>query len=313
MKLAKILLALLLSIPFVAQANSIQPPKGFAGDAYKATLLLRGHHGQRETDCTGVIYETIPGGYHVLSDGHCVEDGDGWTYTVADDVIGPESPVTVIKSEFDKQFDFAVFEFKTDKNYPVIPLGNTASVSMGDSVINPNFAAVAAKQLSFGTVSSGPMDKNWEPTPGGFLVQIFGAGGSSGSPIISASTHKIIGLVEVLYTDDETGAPLNIGMGVESIDNFSAFLKAPVIPRPSISDEEYMQKFGPQHTFMLTVHGPSPIFEFGGHKFQTQIMGLSLYDPYYYDVPVYIERDDVGGYRLMSTKSHFGVGVKLLS
>lgn len=309
-----LILALILSLPLVVKATSIQPPKGFEGDAFKATMLLHGiYKGQDRGFCTVAAYEAVPGGYYLVGAGHCVGNSSAWTYAVSDDVNQPATPVTVVKYEFDKKFDFAIFEMKTNKVYPIILLGTTDGVFIGDDVINPNFSLALSKQLSLGKVSSSTVPPDMSGSADEFLVQIFGSGGSSGSPVISAATHKIIGLVTEQFAD-QNDVTATIGMGVESIDNFQAFLNAPVVVVPHISDQEFKQKYGPDHAFMLTVQGPDPKFDFGGHTFQVDTgIGLELSDDYYYNVPVYIDvRDD--GYWLVSTKEpNYGVEVKLLS
>jgi hypothetical protein len=312
-KFAVFVLALILSLPLVVKGSVIQPPKGFDGDVFKATMMLSAiYKGQVQGICTVTAYETILGGYHLIGAGHCVGDASGWTYAVSDDYAGTSfevTPVTVIKHEFDKKFDFAIFELKTDKVYPVIPLGTLDGVSIGDDVINVNFALAASKQLSLGKVSSASLQEDGTSMPGYFLAQIFGTEGSSGSALVSATTHKIIGIVTEQFSDDN-GMSANIGLGIEPIDNFTAFLSAPALaPKPTISDEEFKQLFGKDHAFKLTVHGPNPVFVQAGYKFQCSILGFELADIYYKD-PVYIEKtDDV--YRLI-TKKGFGIDLELL-
>jgi|SRR5579864_632676 len=316
MKLANVLLALILSLPLAVKASSIQPPKGFEGEVYKATFALYEHRGKQERFiCTTEAYETIVGGYHLIGAGHCI-DPKADSFSVAEDIGGPETPVTVIKHEQDKDADLAIFEMKTDKAYPVIPLGTIDGEHVGDSVINVNFAVGMAKQLSEGKISSGVIPAGDDGDTDVFLAQIFGAGGSSGSAVISANTHKIIGILIYGFNDDYEGlpVPLNIGAGVEPIDKVQDFLKRVIKPAPVISDTEFKQKFGPDHSFMLTVHGPNPTFTTGGHTFQAEIMGFELEDSLYYDVPVYIEKTITGDYRLVSTQDpNLGVSVKLIS
>jgi hypothetical protein len=311
-KLATFVLALILSFPLAAKGSVIQPPKGFSGDVFKATMLLEGIYKDHVQDfCTVTAYETIPGGYHLLGAGHCVSKSSGFTYAVADDVTEEFTPVTVVKSAFDKKFDFAVFELKTNKVYPVIPLGTLDGVSIGDDVIDVNFALSAAKQLSVGKVSSANLTSEGILVPGYFMTQIFGSEGSSGSALISLTTHKIVGIVTMQFGDDNE-AQITVGVGVESIDNFQTFLNALVsdeVVKPSISDTDFKQLFGKEHPFKLTVHGPNPTFVQAGYKFQVQALGFELSD-IYYKKPVHIEKIN-DTYRLI-TNEGFGVDLELL-
>lgn len=317
-KFASLLLALVLSLPLAARGSVIQPPKGFIGDVFKATMMLEGiYKGQVQDFCTVTVYEAIPGGYHLIGAGHCIGKSSGFTYAVADDVQGDSTPVTVVKSEFDKKFDFAIFELKTDKVYPVIPLGTLDGVSIGDDTINVNFAVAVGKQLSLGKVSSADLssaDLSFDGVlvPGYFIAQMYGSEGASGSALISATTHKIIGIVTMQFGDDNE-AQIDIGMGVESIDNFSKFLNAPTVielPKPSISLEDFNNLFGKKHPFKLTVRGPNPVFTQAGYKFQITTLGFELAD-IYYKKPVYIDVTDTGEYRLITNKG-FGVSVEFL-
>lgn len=75
-------------------------------------------------------------------------------------------------------------------------------------------------------------------------------------------------------------------------------------------------KFGPRHTFWLKDHSPDPVFVHGGYKFKVDTQGRGLYEPMYYNVPVYVDQDeDYGtqGYRLYTTKEkHVSVDVNLI-
>lgn len=305
------MLALLLSATaLVASTPTPQPPKGFAGEAYQATFALFGHktvHGQDAERflCTVWNYKKIDGGYDLISAGHCVVQSGADSYSVAETIGGPEFPVTVLKAEMDSDFDFAAFEFKTDKEYPVLTLGTVATSAVGDSIINPNFALGATKQVSLGAISSGALADGFHSIVGEFLVQVFGYGGSSGSPIIAADSHTVIGILIDSFHDGDT--PINIGVGIEPIDRFADFLTHVVPPpakkeaAPAITTEEFNAKYGPNHPFKLTVHGPNPTFEVGGHTFKAGISGFELHEGYYYKVKVYIDRNP-GGYLLVSTK-----------
>jgi S1-C subfamily serine protease len=120
----------------------------------------------------------------------------------------------------------------TDKVYPVIPLGDESTLRVNDTVINVNFADGLGKQISLGRVST----QELVPTrdcpincTDGFLVQGYGAAGSSGSVVISKKTHKIVGIVV-------WGFDVNVGMGVEPISRFQTFLQEPTQAHPVDED-----------------------------------------------------------------------------
>jgi hypothetical protein len=321
MRFAKYALALMLMLSLGLRADRqviIQPPKGFEGDVYKATFALYEHRGNQERFiCTTEAYEKITGGYRLIGAGHCIDPKADF-FAVAENIGGSETKVTVIKSELDKNADLAVFEMKTDKVYPVIPMGTIDGERIGDVVVNVNFAVGIAKQLSEGKISSVVIPSDGDEGTDVFLAQIFGAGGSSGSAVVSADTHKIIGIVIYGFQDDNNddgiSVPLNIGMGVEPIDKFAAFLSRPAPPPPpTISDQEMKDKFGLEHSFMLTVHGANPVFIQAGYKFKVDTYGFELDDAVYYDVPVYIIKTDDGSYRLQSTgNANYGIDIDLI-
>jgi hypothetical protein len=316
-KLVTLLLALILSLPLAVRGQSIQPAKGFNGKVMDATFALYGHMGDKKQFlCTVWNYKQIDGGYDMVSAGHCVaENPPGVTYSVEEQIDGKDMPVSLMKYELDAAGDFSLFELKTTKVYPVLDLGTVTDQSIGDKVINPNFAAGVGKQLSLGAISTDVLKS--DPASGDvdvFWAQVFGAGGSSGSPVISDKTHKVIGVLIYGLPDPETGSELNVGHGVEPIDKFAAFLAKPFVPPATISDQEFHNSFGPEHPFMLVVHGVNPVFPAGNRMFKIDTFGLELSDEYYYNVPVYIDKRD-DGYWLVSTKDapYYGVGVKLIS
>lgn len=226
----KILISLLLfilSFNGLAFANTqIHSPNGFEGQLFGSTLALYGtKDGKSRFICTIEPFEKIKGGYHLVTAGHCVQmTPSGMTFSVADDIGGPLSPVTVMKAYMGSGFDFAEFEFKTTKKYYVFSFGDERNSHIGDMVINPNFALGVGKQIGVGAISSDILPSSdkceIEDCAGTFLIQTFGAGGASGSAVLSAKTHKVIGIM--IY-----GFYEQIGFGIEPISKFKEFLKMP--------------------------------------------------------------------------------------
>jgi hypothetical protein len=224
---------------------------------------------------------------------------EGVEFSVAEEIGGPTTPVKVMKAYMGDGLDFAEFELKTDRKYTPFVLGDEHDSRIGDQIVNPNFALGVGKQLSFGTVSSNTLIASAKCPPhecsGSFFVQTYGAGGSSGSAVVSLKTHQVIGLVDWSYGKG------NIGFGIQPISTFYKFLAGPNQPHP-IPTKVFQSLFGMAHPFTLGVHGPNPTFTIGGYTFQISTMGLDLSSEYYYDVPVFIEMYD-RGYMLVSTAS----------
>lgn len=317
-RLLALALALVLSLPI----GAINHPKGFEGKLWASTLALYGTKGKdTRFICTAEPIEKIDGGYRILSAGHCVQEQPaGVTFSIAEEINGPTLPVTLVKAYDGDGMDFSLFDLKTTKTYQLFELGDENELSIGDQTINPNFSLGLGKQLSRGIVSSMPMGNNQECDDGScvgkFLVQQYAGPGASGSAIISAKSHKVVGLLV-----SEFGA--QVGFAIEPMSMFAKFLAGPGQMRKSdkavvielvsflIPDADFTAQCGSAHPFKLTVHGPNPIFIQGGYKFQVQTDGFELSDDYYYDVPVFINAS-ADGYRLESTKEGFSVEVIVL-
>ena len=230
-----LLMLTFLSLPAISNPGE---PKGFLGKVYNNSLALYATYNKKNYfDCSAAVYEKIKGGYYLITAGHCVQGvPENATFSVADQIGGSLTPVKLLKARED-DIDFAQFELRTDKSYPVIEIGDEDTLRVGDEVINSNFADGLGKQLSIGRVSTQNLIKTRDCVTGcegGFLVQIYGAGGSSGSVVISKKTHKIVGIVLWGFDGD-----LPVGMGIEPISRFKLFLTLPTQPHPtpSIPDE----------------------------------------------------------------------------
>jgi hypothetical protein len=311
-RILTLLLFCLLAVVSTSAAQ-IRAPKGFAGKLWGGTLALYEQNPAEHPYfvCTTEPYEKIPGGYRLVTAGHCIEDKA--TYFVADEIGGKFAPVTVIKHRDDKDFDFAILEFKTTKKYPVMKLDSDANLQVGEPTISIHFAEGLSKQFATGDVASRTMVSSLKCTKlciGFFLAHLVGGPGASGATIVSARTHHILGLV-VGEWDDLPGA-----FGIEPISQLAKFIAEP-IPVPvaplTIPQDIYESTFGPDHTFTLTVHGADPVFVQGGYKFQAVTDGLELDDPYWYDVPVFIGQNADGTFGLVTSKDFYEVRVIILA
>lgn len=160
---------------------------------------------------------------------------EGLQFSVSETIGGPRTNVTLVKAVMETDVDMAIFDFASTKQYPVMQF-DTEAVQVGDKTVDINFAAGVGKQMSRGTVSSGPLPLSAacdEDCAGDFLTQMFAAGGASGSAIVSARTHKIIGLAIWM---DPSG---NIGVGTEPISTFAKFMAMPNQPHaaPETDDD----------------------------------------------------------------------------
>lgn len=233
-RISAILISLLLFSMLLTQssgAGSLKPPTKFEGSLWKSVMVLYGKLDDYKTICTIEPYEKIPGGYNLLTAGHCVQEVPvDLAFTVADEVGGKETPVTLIKAYDGDGMDFAIFEMKTTKVYPVMKLGDEHGSRVGDWVVSPNFADGLGKQLSSGRITSDSLIATEDCSvhdgcPGDFLVQLFGAPGMSGAAVISEKTHKVVGIIVAQWGG-------NVGMEVMPISAFKTFLTAPAQKHP---------------------------------------------------------------------------------
>lgn len=325
MKRTLALILLFLFGSFFVGANTIRPPKGLVNKVWNSTLALYGTLGSvTHFDCTAEVIAKSRDGYTLLTAGHCVQEVPfGLKFSVADEIGGGLSPVTLVKAyegTGTDPVDFALFNLKTTKHYEVLALGPDDILHVGDLTINVHFAEGLGKQLSYGQISSQPLVKSDDCVENGciqnYLVQEYAGPGASGSAVISAKTHRIIGILV-----EQTSASL--GLAIEPISRLSRFKAGPNQPHrdaataqddPSLRIPEavYKTTFGPEHPFTLTVTGPNPRFEQAGYTFVVIADGMELSDEYYYQVPVFIGEAEDGTFRLVSTKQGYSVGVAVV-
>ena len=225
-------------VGFILTNGGPRAPRGFAGKLYASTLALYGtKSGVTKFLCTAEPFERISGGYHLMSAGHCVQMVPADVqFSVADNIGGKRTPVTVLKAYMGEGIDFSEFELKTKEQYSIFVLGNEHASHVGDQTINVNFSVGIAKQISYGHIASASIPASDACTggtidcTGDFMVQEFDAGGASGSAVVSEKTHQVIGLVTWGVSGETVGA------GVEPISAFAAFLAGPTQPHPA--DEE---------------------------------------------------------------------------
>lgn len=224
------LLALILSVaPSFANVKSL---KGFDKKVYDGALALyASSHDLGIRDrfiCTvQVIGKAGDRGYYLLGAGHCTPANPGlpkdMEFSVAEDIDGSLTPVTLIQSVMNEPLDYAEYYLRTDKKYPVSALGDESDARIGDETIDVNFSLALGKFASRGRVSSKVAESG--DMKGFFGVDEFDSHGASGSSVIDKRTKKIIGIV-IAGVDGAT-----VSTWVEPISTIKKELSKVTLPR----------------------------------------------------------------------------------
>lgn len=210
--LSYVIAGTLLGAWMLGQATPVQgqqSARGFEQTVMDATLAVYTQHFDRQRVlqsafvCSAfVVGEDSDGkGITILSAGHCVDDQPSdWTFAVADTLGAPQQAVTVFSARYRRETsddDYTIFHLVTTKKYPVLVLGDESESAIGDETLNPNFTFGLVKQLSRGHIASRAIDAPmaFPNVIGGFVVDEFAGIGASGSPMISLTNHKVIGIV----------------------------------------------------------------------------------------------------------------------
>lgn len=210
----------------------VKPPRGkFERKFENATFALYvEQNGENHFTCSATAYQKIKGGYLLLSAGHCIDGRDQLKFSVKTDVDDslPAMPVKVVKYAFQDGYDFSILEFDTKDKYPTIQIGNESEVAIGDKIENVSFALGLAKQFYWGHVATAILRPNKATNSAPnllldhFLADVDGAGGSSGSAIVSAKRHHIVGIL----VSGVSGA--QIGFGIMPMSKFYSFRANPI-------------------------------------------------------------------------------------
>lgn len=151
--------------------------------------------------CTATVVETNGDGhYQALTAGHCFHSPEA-KYYVADDI--GDNPVLrevkLLKYESTDRYDYALLTFSSLRTYPVIRLnGKDAGIpAIGTPVLNVNFGEGVGRATLEGKVAS--KGAKVETLKNRYLVSIGIGPGASGSAIVDANTHEIVGLAEAIF------------------------------------------------------------------------------------------------------------------
>ncbi len=213
------LAALLLFVPALKAQEPAAPP--FSETLAKATLAVYqgrqvckwvpeesifgtdyswGCKFETKFTCSATVIDQVDEHEYVgLTAGHCfVNDRDNY---VADEISDKPivHKITLVKFENDERYDYAIFTFHSLTEYPIIKLNdkNSETPPIGTPVININFSLGFGKIFLEGKVVSLALDI--EELKGRYLATVGLAPGASGSAIVDANTHEIIGIVEAVF------------------------------------------------------------------------------------------------------------------
>jgi hypothetical protein len=198
---------------------------------------------KRRFTCTAtVIAQESPYDYVGLSAGHCIQWENEKEYLVGSS-IAPDAvlhSIQIVKSENDARYDFVIFRFHSLRELPVIHVEGRGTVpALGTTVMNVNFALGIGKHYSYGHVSSEPLDDEAMGMKQRFMTTLEIAPGASGSAVVDAETHKIIGLAEFEFNRGNLGAGV-IPTGkrfIDFMDDDTAGLKPQPEPKPTTAPE----------------------------------------------------------------------------
>lgn len=226
-KLLGILTILAMStLPAFAQNSA-----SFAQKLSDSVVLLyqQDQSGGMQMLCTATAYRKVDAGYRFVSASHCVDgktetDQKSAKYFVTLDSEGAKTfiPATLVESgDKIKGDDFSIFLVKSDKELAVVPLGDDKKLSLGSPVVSIAAPLGLGKQYFQGYVSEQKIDRppldagevKWHDA---MLIDIGSGPGSSGSAIVSADQHEIIGFLV-------GGTQANIGAIVIPVSQFKAF------------------------------------------------------------------------------------------
>lgn len=231
----RILSALLAAVLFVAPAFAdVKPLKGFDKKVYDGSFALYASSHQLGIRdrfiCSAQAIKKVDGGYFLLSAGHCTpanseELPPDMEFSVAEDLGGDLTPVVLVQAALENStgLDYSEFYLRTNKQYPVMELGDESDARLGDKTIDVNFSLALAKYVSYGRVSS-EVSKDGE-AKGRLGVDQFDSHGASGSSVVDERTKKVIGIV-VAGVDGATTATW-----VEPISRIKKILAQATLPR----------------------------------------------------------------------------------
>jgi len=173
--------------------------------------------------------------------------------------------ITFLKYENDERYDYAIFAFKSAHDFPMIELADGDVPAIGTRVVNVNFSYGVTKEYLEGKVVSGMIapdeGDDCKECRGRYLATIGVGPGASGSAVVDADTHQIIGLAEGIFPSTQMPT-LVIPTGnnlLNFIDDDSAGLRdLPPGPMPK-DDEDAPPPVTPQESWPIYLVGAGMI------------------------------------------------------
>lgn len=205
-----LLLAALIAAPIPAFAqNKPEPTLPEKAKAAVALLYSQDESGGMSMHCTMTAFEKTKDGYLFATAAHCIGSDDtqheksaphaNISFFMTFDETGAKTfyPAEVKAVGYQHRGDdFAIFEVKSDKEWPVIPVGTEKLEADGNAVLNVASPLGLGKQVYRGVIASLDVDRpiiqgdiNWRHS---ISLQIAADGGSSGSAIISEKQEAIV-------------------------------------------------------------------------------------------------------------------------
>jgi hypothetical protein len=203
---------------------------------------------KRRFTCTATVVNRLSQDTYVgLSAGHCIDWDNEKNYFVSETVEAEPvlHNIEIKKAENDNRYDYVVFTFHSSRELPTIELNgaNDLQPKLGTAVLNTNFGLGIGKEYLEGKVVSEALLESELEMRRRFLVSIGVGPGASGSPVVDAETHQIVGLVEAIFPGTQM-ATVVIPTGknlADFMEDDSAGLKPtkePVTVTPSVDQKK---------------------------------------------------------------------------
>jgi hypothetical protein len=199
-------------------------------DTFLGPLDIWGCKFESHFTCTATVVEREDmSSYAGLTAGHCFNYelmDKGVKYYVSENLSGAPvlNEIKLLKFETSDRYDYALFSFHSLRDYPVIEILRSGEQvpPIGTPVLNANFSLGVVKQVLEGKIVSTQItgqegNDACDGCKGRFFVSIGVGPGASGSAIVDAKSHKIIGMTEAIFPSTQM-ATLVVPMGDQFID-----------------------------------------------------------------------------------------------
>lgn len=219
----------------VRAADRQETKQEFVKRVYSSVVLLyaQDEQGGMKMRCTATAYRRKDEKdgtkkTRFVSAAHCVEgdtdeEQSKQRFFITLDAEGTKTflPAILVKAgDKKKGDDFSIFEVEGDK-FPVIPVGDNKSLTVGDQVVDVSSPFGLGKIYFEGYIGSLRIDR--PPIEGGdiewnniMIVEIGAGPGSSGSAVVSVDQKAIIGFLVGAFNG-------NVGVITMPVDKFKAF------------------------------------------------------------------------------------------